>query len=48
MHDTIEEKMMVLKQRKAKLFEEIMSISHVDSEKRAPIISREDFEFLLG
>lgn len=48
MHDTIEEKMMVLKQRKAKLFEEIMSISHVDPDKRAPIISREDFEFLLG
>jgi len=48
MHDTIEEKMMVLKQRKAKLFENIMSISHIDSDKRAPIISREDFEFLLG
>lgn len=48
MHDSIEEKMMILKQRKAKLFQAIMSVSSVDSEKHAPSITKEDFEFLLG
>lgn len=48
MHDSIEEKMMLLKQRKAKIFEAIMSVSSVDAETFVPSITKEDFEFLLG
>ncbi|MDT8316698.1 MAG: DEAD/DEAH box helicase [bacterium] len=46
MHHTIEEKMMVLKEKKMALFNAIMDDSK--KPKKGSAISKEDFEFLLG
>ncbi len=46
MHHTIEEKMMVLKEKKMALFNAIMDDSK--KAKKGAAISKEDFEFLLG
>ena len=46
MHHTIEEKMMVLKEKKMALFNAIMDDSK--KPKKGSSISKEDFEFLLG
>jgi non-specific serine/threonine protein kinase len=46
MHHTIEEKMMVLKEKKMALFNAIMDDSK--KTKKGSSISKEDFEFLLG
>lgn len=46
MHHTIEEKMMVLKEKKMALFNAIMDDSK--KAKKGSSISKEDFEFLLG